>query len=108
MIDRQLTLDSRHLAKHLPNTPQMQKPLEREGSVHLFHDRATLETVAAAILQNGELTETLWGDDRYGLYFTEPIGYRLNADGNQTPLYCGEMKIKGDKYHVIPRTRPSR
>ena len=108
MIDHELTLDSRHLAKHLPNTPQMQKLLEREGSVHLFHDRATLETVAAAILQNGEFTGTLRGHDRYGLYFTEPIGYRLDADGNQTPLYYGEMKIKGDKYHVIPRTRPSR
>ncbi|GAP97382.1 DUF6972 family protein [Leptolyngbya sp. NIES-2104] len=108
MIDRELTLDARHIAKHLPNTPQMQKLLEREGSVHLFNDRATLEQVAETILQNGEFTGTIRGHDRYGLYFPESIGYRLDADGNQTPLYYGEMKIKGDKYHVIPRTRPSR
>jgi hypothetical protein len=108
MINRQLTLDHRHVAKHLPDTPQMQKLLEREGSVHLFNDRTTLETVAEAILQNGEFTGTIRGHDRYGLYFTEPIGYRLDADGNRIPLYYGEMKIKGDNYHVIPRTHPSR
>lgn len=85
----------------------MQKQLEREGSVHLFNDQATLERVAEAILQNGEFAGTIRGHDRYGLYFAEPIGYRLDANGNQTPLYYGEMKIKGDKYHVIPRTRPS-
>lgn len=61
MIDLDLTLDSRHLAKHLPNTPQTQKPLEREGSVHLFRDRATLETIAEAILQNSEFTGTIRG-----------------------------------------------
>ncbi len=108
MIDRELTLDSRHIAKHLPDTPQMHKLLEREGSVHLFNDRATLESVAQAILQNGEFTGAIRGHDRYGLYFAESIGYRLDADSNRTPLYYGEMKIKGDNYHVIPRTRPSR
>jgi hypothetical protein len=86
----------------------MQKLLEREGSVHLFNDRATLEQVAETILQIGEFTGTIRGHDRYGLYFAEPIGYRLDANGNQTLLYYGEMKIKGDKYHVIPRTRSSR
>ncbi len=37
----------------------MQELPEREGSVHLFHDRATLKTVAQAILQNGEFTGTI-------------------------------------------------
>jgi hypothetical protein len=107
-IDRELTLAWRHVAKHLPNTPQMQKLLEQEGCVHLFNDLTTLESVAEAIMQNGEFTGTLRGHDRYGLYFPTTIGYRLDADGNQIPLYYGEMKVKGDTYHVIPRTRPSR
>ncbi len=107
-IDRPLTLDVRHIAKHLPDTPQMQKLLQREGSVHVSNDQSTLERVAEAIIQNGELTGTIRGHDRYGLYFDEAIGYRLDADGNRTPLYYGEIKVKGDKYHVIPRTRPSR
>ncbi len=107
-IDRELILDLKHVAKHLPNTPQTQKLLEREGNVHLFNDQTTLERVAQAILQNGEFTGTLRGHERYGLYFAEAIGYRLDADGNRTLLYYGEIKVKGDKYHVIPRTRPSR
>lgn len=85
-IDRELILDWRHVSKHLPDTPQMQKLLEREGSVHLFNDLATLERVVEAIRQNGEFTGTLRGHDRYGLYFTTAIGYRLDADGNQMPL----------------------
>lgn len=44
---------------------------------------------------------------RYGCYFAEPIGYRLDVEGNQIPLYYGEIKVTGDSYHVIPRTRPS-
>jgi hypothetical protein len=107
-IDYPITLDFRHVVKHLPNTPQLQRLLEREGSVHLFNDRATLERVAEAIIQSGKFTGTIRGHDRYGLYFAEAIGYRFDADGNQTPLYYGEIKVKGDKYHVIPRTPPSR
>jgi len=107
-IDRKLNLDWRHVTKHLPDTPQMQKLLEQEGSVHVFNDLATLERVIEAIMQNGEFTGTLRGHDRYGLYFTTAIGYRLDADGSKILLYYGEMKIKGDTYHVIPRTRPSR
>lgn len=114
-IDRELILDLKHVAKHLPDTPQTQKLLEREGNVHLFNDQATLERVTEAILKNGKFTGTLRGHDwlcqasknRYGLYFAEAISYGLDADNNKTPLYYGEIKVKGDKYHVIPRTRPS-
>ncbi|MEZ2239449.1 hypothetical protein [Microcoleus sp.] len=44
--------------------------------------------------------------ERYGLYFSEPIGYILKADGTRIPLNYGEVKIKKTtgKYHVIPRT----
>ncbi|MEX0272165.1 hypothetical protein AB3R30_23865 [Leptolyngbyaceae cyanobacterium UHCC 1019] len=80
----------------------MQKLLQREGSVHVFNDQATLARVAEAIVQNGEFTGTIRGHDRYGLYFDEAIGYRLDVDGDRTPLYYGEMKVQGDKYHAYP------
>ncbi len=115
-IPRDLQPDPKHIAKHLPNTPQMQKLLRDEGAVHLFHDEETLQTVAQTIIEQGEFIGTIRGHDgqrptgghRYGLYFPQPIGYRMNEDGDRLALYYGEMKIKGDKYHVIPRTRPSR
>ena len=47
-------------------------------------------------------------DDRYGLYFSEAIGDRISEDGTSLPLYYVEMKVKGGRYHVIPRTSPSR
>ncbi len=107
-IQRSLTLDPRHIAKHLPNTPQMEELLNREGFAHIFHDLATLEQVAIAILERGEFTGNIRGHERYGLYFPQPIGYRISVDGTRIALYYGELKVKGDKYHVIPRTKPSR
>jgi hypothetical protein len=106
-INRELSIDTKHIAKHLPDTPQMQKLLQQEGSVHIFNDRATMESVAQAIIANGEFIGVIRGHERYGLYFPDPIGYRLDSD-RRIPLYYGEIKIKGDKYHVIPRTKPSR
>ncbi|WP_445243170.1 MULTISPECIES: DUF6972 family protein [unclassified Microcoleus] len=35
------------------------------------------------------------------------MGYRLDSNNSRIPLKYGEIKIKGDKYPVIPRTRPS-
>ena len=106
-INRELSIDTKHIAKHLPDTPQMQKLLQQEGSVHIFNDRATMESVAQAIIANEEFIGVIRGHERYGLYFPDPIGYRLDSD-RRIPLYYGEIKIKGDKYHVIPRTKPSR
>lgn len=107
-IDRSLTLDQKHIAKHLPDTPQMQKLLNKEGFVHIFNDAATLDYVATEIITRGEFIGTIRGHERFGLYFAEPIGYRISKDETKIPLYYGEIKIKGDKYHVIPRTKPSR
>jgi hypothetical protein len=107
-INRALTLDTRHIAKHLSDTPQMQKLLQQEGSAHVFNNEETLKTVAQAIIANGEFTGAIRGHERYGLYFPEPIGYRISENGSRIPLYYGEIKVKGDKYHVIPRTKPSR
>ena len=66
-----------------------------------------------SIIEGGELTgveDKNDNYDRYGLYFDEPIGYQIRADGSFLPLYYAEIKIvKGDnKYHVIPRTKPRR
>jgi hypothetical protein len=106
-VDRELTLDLRHVAKHLPDTPQMQRLLQRSGSAHVFNDEATLNQVAQAIVEGGEFTGIVRGHERYGLYFSEPIGYRISSDGSRIPLYYGEIKVTGNRYHVIPRTRPS-
>jgi hypothetical protein len=106
-IDRELTLDSRHVAKHLPGTPQMKRLLQLEGAVHVFNDEETMVRVARAIIERGKFTGIVRNHERYGLYFASPIGYRLDLDGNRIPLHYAEMKVSGDKYHVIPRTRPS-
>ena len=106
-INRDLTLDERHISKHIPNTPEMLRLLNKEGFVHVFKDEATMKRVAQAIINQGKFTGVIRGHERYGLYFTEPIGYRLSIDGNQIPLYYGEIKVTKNKYHVIPRTRPS-
>lgn len=106
-IKRELNLDRRHIAKHLPDTPQMQRLLQKEGVAHVFNDEATMSRVAQAIIENGEFTGIIRNHERYELYFYTSIGYRMSADGNRIPLYYGEIKVTGDKYHVIPRTRPS-
>ena len=108
-IDREVVLDCRHSAKHLPNTPQVRRLLKRGRSAHVFNNEATMERVAQAIIETGEFTGLIRGYERYGLYFVEPIGYRISPeDGSRTPLLYGEVKIDAEnRYHVIPRTRPS-
>jgi hypothetical protein len=86
----------------------MQHLLNREGSVHVFKDEATMLRVSARIMKSGEFTGQVRGHDRYGLYFAEAIGDRISENGNQILLYYAEMKVKGDRYHVIPRTQPGR
>ena len=112
-INGRLTRDPRSslFEKHLPNTPQVQRLLRKEGKAHLFNDRVTMESVIQAIMERGEITgvENETDDyERYGLYFDPPIGYQLRSDGSCIPLYYAEIKIlKGtDFYHVIPRTKP--
>ncbi len=108
-ISRPIQLDARHLAKHLPNTPQMQRLLRKGLAAHVFKDSETLFQVAEAIIEKGEYIGKIRKYDRYGLYFTEVIGYRVGADGRRQSLYYGEIKIdEFNQYHVIPRTKPSR
>lgn len=114
-IDRDITPDPRPslIDRHLPNTSQAQRLLRREGRAHIFNDLETLKRVTEAIIASGERTGIEDEDDdyeRYGLYFSEPIGYIMRADGSQTPLYYGEIKIVKitGEYHAIPRTSPRR
>jgi hypothetical protein len=46
---RELFLDSRHLPKHLPDTPQAERLLKRGQSAHVFYDEETMLRVARAI-----------------------------------------------------------
>jgi hypothetical protein len=114
-IERDITPDSRTslIDRHLPNTLQVQRLLRREGRAHIFKDRETLERVTQTIIAAGERTGAEDEEDdyeRYGLYFSEAIGYIIRVDGSQTPLYYGEIKIvkTTGEYHAIPRTSPRR
>ena len=107
-IDREIILDHRHLAKHLPNTPQSDRFLRRGQAIHVFNDEDTLLRVVQAIIVRGLYTGFARGYDRYGLMFTQAIGVRIDPDGSTLPLFYGEVKIDADdKYHPVPRTRPS-
>ncbi len=88
-IDREITLDHRHLAKHLPNTPQSNRLLRRGRSAHVFNDEYTLFQVAQAIIVEGAYTGFARGYDRYGLMFNEAIGVRIDPDGSTLPLSYG-------------------
>lgn len=114
-INRQLIPDPRPslINKHLPNTPQVARLLRKEGKAYVFNDQQTMNRVIQAIIERGERTDIKDENDnyeRYGLYFTEPIGYLLKKDDSQILLYYAEIKIiKGtNTYHVIPRTKPRR
>ena len=87
----------------------MQRLLRRGRSAHVFNDQATMDRVAQAIIERGEYTGIIRGYEGYGLFFAKPIGYRISPDdGLRTLLFYGEVKIDAEnRYHVIPRTRPS-
>jgi hypothetical protein len=107
-IDREIIPDRRQIAKHLPNTAQSNRLLRRGRSAHVFNDEDTLLRVSQAIIAGGIHTGFARGYDRYGLIFTEAIGIRIDPDGSTLPLFYGEVKIDADdKYHPVPRTRPS-
>lgn len=107
-IEREIILDPRHIAKHLPDTPQVQRLLKRGRAAHVFNDEATMNRVAQAAIERGDYTGTVRGYERYGLFFAEAIGYRISPDESSIPLFYGEVKIDAqNRYHVTPRTRLS-
>ncbi len=99
--------DLKHIHKHLPDTTQMQWEIRQHGDTHVFLSREMMEYVTQEILQRGQFTGLVRGFERFGLEFDHIIGYRIDAENRQIPLYYGGMKIRGGKYHVIPRVRPS-
>jgi hypothetical protein len=108
-VNYPVELDRKHLAKHLPNTTQVKRLLNKGLSAHVFKNIETLENVAQLIIEKGEYTGKVRKYERYGLYFSDVIGYRISPDGTQLNLYYGEIKInENNQYHVIPRTSPSR
>jgi hypothetical protein len=108
LSNRELLLDSRHLSKHLPDTPQAQRLLRRGRYVHVFNDEETMLRVVQAIMEKGEYLGVIQNYERYGLLFSESVGYSLDPSGARILLFYGEVKIDAnDKYHPIPRTRPS-
>lgn len=78
----------------------------------MFNNLETLGRVTQAIIEGGERTGIDDDNDyeRYGLYFSEAIGYIIRTAGSQTLLYYGEIKIvkTTGEYHAIPRTSPRR
>lgn len=110
MLDREgLAYQLKYVERHLPNTPQSLKLIQREGAAHVFTDRATLGQVEAAIFERGQYTGAVRGWERYGLQFEQSIGYRIGSAGERIPLHYGEMKFNPQTgtYHVIPRTGAS-
>ncbi len=108
-IDREIFLDLRHVAKHLPDSASVQRLLRRGRAAHVFNDEATMKRVAQAIIERGEYTGTVREYQRYGLFFAESIGDRIDPDGSTIPLFYGEVKIDAEnRYHVIPRTQFSK
>jgi RHS repeat-associated protein len=98
-----------YLDKHIAGTNKANSVLRSKGSNHVFTDRETLSYVEQEILKRGQHTGRAKGTERYGLYFDQPIGYRIDSKGRQIPLRYGELKIRDDGlYHVIPRTSPSK
>lgn len=57
-IDRVIIPDPRPtlIDRHLPNTPQVQRLLRREGRAHIFNDLETLKRVTQAVITGGEQT----------------------------------------------------
>ncbi|MGA7954892.1 MAG: hypothetical protein WCA07_15370 [Gloeobacterales cyanobacterium] len=106
-IEREIFLDPRHLRKHLPDTPEVQRLLRRGRAAHVFNDEATMFRVAQTIIERGEYTGNIRNYERYGLLFTDQIGFRIDPNGSRVPLFYGEVKIDANnRYHPLPRTRP--
>ena len=102
-----LYLAEKHIQKNLTDTPQMLKQLKEDGKAHIFNDKSTLFEVTQALFESGQFIGTVRGHERYGMYFNQAIGYRIDLKGNRLLLYFAEMKIIKGEYHVIPRTKPS-
>ncbi|MFN7524663.1 MAG: DUF6972 family protein, partial [Aphanizomenon sp.] len=108
-IGLSLSYEIKHLNKHLRNTLESKKLINKDGSAHVFNNIETLSKVESEILRRGQYTGTVRDTKRYGLRFKEAIGSRIAKDGTEIPLHYGELKVRPDgQYHIIPRTGPSK
>jgi len=105
-----VAFELKHIAKHLPDTPQSSRLIAREGAAHVFNDRVTFEAVENALYEGGQATGMVRGTERFGLMFENPIGFRVGADGSRLRLHYGELKLNPNNglYHIMPRTGPSK
>lgn len=107
-----LKLDTKNQNKHLPGTKEADKALKKtakgKDSTHLFNDKATADAVKDAIFERGIYLGKTRSSERYGLYFSKPIGTRYGPDGSSQLLRFGEVKVNNGKYHVVPRVSPPR
>ena len=99
-INREIFLDPKHISKHLPNTLQSQRLLLRGRSAHVFNDEDTMLRVAQAIIERGEYTGSIRNYERYGLFFTEAIGYRISPN-RQLPSYFVSLPIVVGMHHRL-------
>lgn len=107
-IKCEIFLDPRHLPKHLPNTPQVQRLFRRGQAAHVFNGEETIFRVSQAIIKRGEYIGNIRNYERYGLLFSEQIGSRIYPNGSRVSLFYREVIIDANnRYHPIPGTRPS-
>ena len=86
-INCEIFLDTKHISKHLPNTPQSRRLLLRGRAIHVFKDEDTMLRVIQAIMERGEYTGNVRNYERYGLFFAEAIGCRISPDGLKSSLF---------------------
>src|SRR5688500_1370124 len=90
-------LEFRLQYKHLRGMAASVTALRRDGVSLLFNDLATYMRVETALFQKGRLTEITYQGQRqwarFGMWFDDSIGYRVDAPGQRTPLNYGEIKL---------------
>ncbi|MDQ2809679.1 MAG: hypothetical protein M3Z04_22620 [Chloroflexota bacterium] len=104
---RKAALDERQVDKHLLDTPASNRLLAKEGAIHVFIDRETMNRVIQEIIDHGQYLGSIRGHERWGVQFNEAVGYRMTSAGTKIPLTFGELKVQKGVYHAVPRTRPA-
>ncbi len=102
-----LTLDQRHVQKHVAGTPEALKSA-RKGDAHVFYSKEVMDRVVSDVMDHGKYTGRVRGFDRWGVMYDKPIGYRVDKYGKKKDLNYGEVKVDSQgRYHAEPRTAPA-
>lgn len=87
---RGLAFGLRRLKKHLPDTVESwQLATKADDAAHVFNDLATLSRVESEIFARGVNTCFVRGSQRFGLYFDEAIGFRVENGRPTHALHYG-------------------